>query len=137
MTNFYDLRRAARGETPTSTRQRATTIIPRPDAGIAGLRYHTTYVVIAYADGSFTLRHGGFMSATTRRRMNTYTPDGIHVYQRAHVWYVDTPTGTYPYGEGMCISATGDLVDEGDRSQGTYDRDALAARCDEARQNAA
>lgn len=119
-----------------TTRQRATRFVNLYDLAIA-VQYHDTHVVTLYRDGSHTLRHGGFMSATTRRRMNTYTPDGIHVYQRAHVWYVDTPQGTYPYGEGMCIDAKGHVQDPGDRSQGTYDRDTLAARCDEARQNAA
>ena len=133
------LARAAVMSAPIATRERATVMIPLPDGGVA-LRYHATDVVEVGADGrTYTLQHGGYMSATTRRRMNAYTPANVTVYQRAKRWYVDVirpgaDTVTSPYGEGMRFDGvTGECIDAGDRDAATYDRDALRAACDAAR----
>ena len=133
------LARAAVMGAPIATRERATTMVPLPDGAVA-LCYHATYVVQVGADGrTYTLQHGGYMSATTRRRMNAYTPANVSVYQRARRWYVDVirpgaNTVTIPYGEGMRFDAVnGECIDAGDRDDATYDRDALRAACDAAR----
>ena len=131
-------RAAVMGET-IPCHERATAVFPLPDGG-AAVCYHATYVAQVGADGrTYTLQHGGYMSATTRRRMNAYTPANVTVYQRAKRWYVDVirpgaNTVTIPYGEGMRFDAVnGECIDAGDRDDATYDRDALRAACDAAR----
>lgn len=41
------------------------------------LRYHDTNVVTSHEDGTFTLRNGGYFTATTRKRIEEYAPVSI------------------------------------------------------------
>ena len=65
------------------------------------VRYHGTSVVTYDGMGNCLLNHGGWMTRTTKERINQYAPDGIQVFQKDFEWYVRYTRNqpkTYPFG---------------------------------------
>lgn len=65
------------------------------------VRYHNTNVVTYDGENNVLLNHGGWMTPTTKARINQYAPHGIQVFQKNFEWYVrDTrfQPKTYPFG---------------------------------------
>lgn len=76
--------------------------------------YHGTPVVIVQQDNTFTLRTGGYRTATTKSRIRTFSP--ARVYQKARVWYLTwanaagewhTKECTVPFYDGIRVDANG------------------------------
>ena len=68
--------------------------------------YHNTQVVI-WNDKEITLNHGGYMTSTTKRRMNQASNQfelGYYVYQRNYKWFCDYQ------GETYCFDHSGILI---------------------------
>jgi hypothetical protein len=80
-------------------RLRNNTWLIRLDSDTYAVRYHRTNVVVIHQDGRYTLNTGGWMTATTKDRINHYGP--LRVYQKARVWYL--PDGTR-FIDGMVYS---------------------------------
>jgi hypothetical protein len=76
----------------------------------SGVTYRGTQVVGYNADGSITLRTGGWYTSTTKQRMNQYGR-GVYVYQKAGDWFVVWEKITYPFIEGMTLYPNGDVID--------------------------
>lgn len=55
--------------------------------GQHGLRYHNTNVLVWNKDGSITTDTGGYLTRTTRERINTFLPHGWRVIQYQNNWY--------------------------------------------------
>jgi len=72
-----------------------TYLVIREDGGL-GVRLHNTEVVIHYPD-RVVLDSGGWMTVTTKSRMNEYT--NFHIKQKDYDWYVDN----LPFQDGMTI----------------------------------
>ena len=72
---------------------RATSLERRAPDAIA-VKYQATDVVTFRADGTAELDSGGWRTATTKERMNTYSM--INVWQRAGIWYVPPPGARMP-----------------------------------------
>lgn len=58
--------------------------------------YYQTPVVTWYRD-KIILNTGGWYTATTKSRMNTFLPTGYRVYQKHFYWWINTPTGKVPF----------------------------------------
>jgi len=88
----------------------ATIITTGPD-GTVSVRYHRTDVAIRHPDGSVTLRTGGWLSVTTKRRINQalrYFGIAARVYQHRHEWYVAAyGTVAIEFEDGMRIRVNG------------------------------
>lgn len=78
------------------------TIVEAMDNGAVGIKLHNTFIVIVNANGSFELNSGGWLTVTTKERINRYTPAGI--YARAGVWYMADGSLFYDH---MIIKADG------------------------------
>ena len=68
------------------------TTVSRDSEGILRVTYHATPVVSLFRSGRIDLAHGGYMSATTKLRMNQASNElslGFHVWQKNYAWYVD------------------------------------------------
>lgn len=65
---------------------RSTRLERRGPDSIA-VRYHATDVVTYHADGRVTLNSNGFRTATTKARINEFSP--VRLYQAKGLWYVD------------------------------------------------
>jgi hypothetical protein len=77
------------------------------DNGDVGIVLHSTEVVTIHADGTYTLRSGGWRTVTTKDRINTYCP--YRVTQRKGEWSVSYWNGhshsdSIEFEDGMCVS---------------------------------
>jgi hypothetical protein len=73
--------------------------------GSITLRYHGTPVVTYFPDGRITLRTGGWRTATTKARINQFSP--FHVWQSKREWFVNDGTATEPFVEGVTYTPEG------------------------------
>ena len=97
----------------------ATRIVRRgPD--VIAVRYHETDVVTYHADGRLVLDSGGWMTATTKVRLNDYAV-GFGVWSTGGVWHVSarnldyTLDGGAPYwSPGSVVFYDGLTVDQSD-----------------------
>ena len=102
--NTYTEARELLGSRDARTVDRNTLLLPMPDGSI-GLKYHRTVIVRYNEDGTATVDSGGWLTSTTKERMNQALPEGFRIFQRAKVWYVDAPDGsTHEFHDGWkCI----------------------------------
>jgi len=65
--------------------------------------YHQNPIVVT--DGERVLVHScGWLTPTTKERINRYLPAGYRVFQRDFEWFVSTPDGeTVEFEDGMVI----------------------------------
>ena len=91
----------------------ATTVRPVGDNPLV-CTYHSTDVVIVRADGGVRLDSGGYDTATTKHRMNQYSPDWVGVYQHKHKWFVtiEGREDNIPFKDNMIVYADGHYVTE-------------------------
>lgn len=74
--------------------------------GSVGITLHSTCVVRMYEDGTYKLSNGGWLTPTTKDRINKYSP--YKVYQKNYTWYVskkcaDGCNNLFPFYSGMVI----------------------------------
>ncbi len=68
------------------------------------VRLHNTRIVTYHRNGRVVLDSGGWMTLTTRERMNTFGPAGWRVWQNKGIWYV----GKMPWDDMVtCIFQDG------------------------------
>jgi len=68
--------------------------------------YHSTVVVKVVNNQYVILKSGGWLTNTTKRRMNEASDAfrlNYRVFQQGFAWFVETPEGTFDYYEGMII----------------------------------
>lgn len=76
MRTFNDALAKLNGRTTRRLEATATTV-ERIDTDEIGVRYHNTFVVRYFRNGSVTIHTGGWYTATTKRRINAYSPARI------------------------------------------------------------
>lgn len=52
------------------------------------IQYHNTDVAILYQDGTREFHTGGWMTSTTKLRLNEFLPSGWTIYQSKGIWYL-------------------------------------------------
>lgn len=86
----------------------ATATVVSRRVGRAVVRYHATDVVVASTGGTVTLNSGGWRTATTKRRINSFLPAGWSLYQRRHEWFLRSPAGgEVPFADGITLLPNG------------------------------
>jgi hypothetical protein len=78
------------------------TYLERIDAETIGVRLHETFVVRINRDGTYSLHTGGWMTVTTKDRINAYGPVGVS--QHKGDWFLGDGT---PFVDGMTITSEG------------------------------
>lgn len=79
------------------------------DNGEIAVRYHETDVLTYCPDGTIVLNSGGWMTVTTKARINEYLPSGWTLYQDKGVWYLQKgywgrgDSQSYPFADGMSL----------------------------------
>jgi hypothetical protein len=66
---------------------------------------HNTAVVTIHADGTYTLRSGGWETVTTKDRINKYSP--ARIWQRKFVWYLANGAEFF---SGVRVDAAGNVL---------------------------
>lgn len=70
--------------------------------GSVSIELHSTKVVVLYPNGLVKLQTGGWQTATTKDRINQYSP--VKVTQRNYEWFVKINGKEYPFVENMVVS---------------------------------
>lgn len=76
--------------------------------GSQAVRLHNTNVVMTTPSGSIILDSGGWMTPTTKDRINNFSPYTIN--QRKNIWYVNINGTEYIFNDGMKISKRGKVT---------------------------
>ena len=96
--------------TQTHTIGKHATTVKHFDNGNVAVNYQATRVVLANGNtGTVRLDSGGWKTQTTKTRMNQFANQygmKFHVYQLRGEWYVETPSGTIEFTDGMEFSTT-------------------------------
>jgi hypothetical protein len=86
------------------------TYLRRRDEHTIAVKLHATDVVVFNSDGTVTLHDGGYLTPTTKDRINTYLPRPYRVYSDRGQWYLyeySTEHGTqkvFPYFDGIRLA---------------------------------
>lgn len=83
----------------------ATTVRGKMQGGFLSVVYHQTEVV-RVENGTITLNHGGWLTATTKTRMNQAANQyglPFMVYQRNGSWFVDRNGKTLEWPSGQRV----------------------------------
>lgn len=91
---------------------RNTRLFRRSPTTIA-LRLYNTDIVTYHSNGDVTLNTGGWLTVTTKQRMNNYAP--VRIYSHRGVWYVGNDDTLY--ADGMIICADGTIKGAGKPSE--------------------
>jgi len=86
--------------------------VPEIDGDPFAIRFHATRIVTFYSDGRVVLNSGGWLSSTTKERMNRYLPVGAgYISQDRGEWGV----GHWRFYDGITYDpAVGDWIPEQD-----------------------
>lgn len=85
-------------------RGRATKVY-RSTEGDTCVQYHQT-VVVRFNSSRIVLNSGGWLTVTTKTRMNQASNQyelGYYVFQRNYEWFVDYNDKTIPFEDGMIL----------------------------------
>lgn len=85
---------------------KTSTVIVKGEEGDYHMEYCGSPLVTYHPDGTFTLRHCGYKTKTTKRRLSQFGP--CDVFQRDNVWYLHTIEGPIPFVDGMRVDAWGE-----------------------------
>ena len=70
-------------------------------------RLHNTDVVVFKSNGDIVLDSGGWLTVTTKERINRYLPSGYSLYQEKGIWIVCGEDWEVPFEDGMVLPADG------------------------------
>jgi hypothetical protein len=85
---------------------KVATRVARDEKGILRVTYHSTVVVEAHPSGKIILSHGGWMTATTKTRMNQASNQyslGFYVWQKNREWFVSFDGRDLPFDHSTIV----------------------------------
>jgi len=81
--------------------------------GITAYRLHNTDIIrINTSNGNITLNNGGYKTSTTKNRINQFTPSNFYLYQKNHIWYINTLKEKFSFYNGITFDLQGNLLSE-------------------------
>lgn len=102
--SFDDAANLLTGRNKDSKKLANNTYLVRTSDGFA-VKLHDTNIVTINKDGTYTLNSGGWLSMTTKARMNEFAP--VSISQSKGVWYLRDGS---LYSDGMTVNTDGDNV---------------------------
>lgn len=96
------------GRNKASKKLANNTYLIRLDGGGLAIRLHQTDIITINSDGSYTLNSGGWLTLTTKSRINEFSPASIN--QNKGVWYF--ADGSL-FTDGVIVGSDGLPVDGG------------------------
>ena len=106
--------RPFQGKLPPTERKLgyATWVVSRISEGEYGIRHHNTIIVRYLPDNDVVLDTGGWLSLTTKERLNQFIPLRYSIYQRNFEWFVlDSMAGrTFEYFDGCVLNQNDPVV---------------------------
>lgn len=97
------------GKCKQSWKMAKATYLKRQDDGSIALKYHDTNVFIVYPNNKMILNTDGWLTPTTRARINNMLPSRYYLYQNNSTWYLSDSAEnvSYYYKDGLTISPEG------------------------------
>lgn len=91
------------------------TYLERRDAETIAVKLHATDVVTFHANGTATLDSGGYLTVTTKDRLNSYAPCP-RIFSHRGRWFVGKKDGdrSLPYFDGITFTDYGECVNPQD-----------------------
>lgn len=86
------------------------TAFVRGQDGDFHLEYHNSKLVTYHPDNTYTLDSCGFMTRTTKMRLNEFSP--IKIVQRGGLWQFDTSNGRQDFFDGIRVDSYGEIVED-------------------------
>jgi len=83
------------------------TYLQRRDGGLIAVMLHDTDIITINSDNSYTLTSGGWLTVTTKARLNAFSPASIR--QEARIWYLSDGSLFY---DGVIVDSDGLPVGE-------------------------
>ena len=119
--SFRQADAALQGRNSARRKLANNTYLERREGGTIAVKLHETDVVTYHQDESLVLNSGGWLTVTTKDRMNQYGPVGHRVYSVRGVWYVGEcgnwePDKAIPYKDGITFRADGTVTGGGERA---------------------
>jgi hypothetical protein len=62
--------------------------------------------ILTFKDNTMTLNTDGWKTNHSKNCINDNLPQGFKVYQKDHVWYLETPNKTLTFFDNMSIELT-------------------------------
>lgn len=91
------------------------TYLQRRGDGSIALKLHATDVLTFHADGRTVYQSGGYLTVTTKARMNEYGP--LRLCTERGVWYVYPSPGNWDtrlvYADGLTVNGDGSISGQG------------------------
>ena len=84
------------------------TLLWRVSEDTFAVRYHWTEIVKIHRDGRWTVNNGGYITPTTKKRINQYSP--ARVFQKDYSWYFQIGDKAIPYQNYAIFNADGQLA---------------------------
>lgn len=101
-----------RGRNMLSRKMGNNTYLVR-NSGVPGdsihLKFHNTYIITWYADGRIELNTGGWLTVTTKARINEYL-SGYSISQHKGVWYLSERTDGPECWKDLGVYADGMII---------------------------
>lgn len=108
--NYNDLDNLLQGRCANSRKLARNTYAKRREGGKIAIMLHETDIATFSPSGAVTLDSGGHKTATTKERINSFTP--LHVWQERGLWTVSVSgsRSSYHYADGMTIKPSGKVI---------------------------
>lgn len=87
----------------TITRQRKGFSSFIDSNGSVNFKLYNT-IILSVKDKVMTFNTGGFKTRHTKNCLNDVIPSGFRVFQKDFDWFVDGPTGTIEFVDGLKVS---------------------------------
>lgn len=108
----YQLLMAKLGGRCASSRKMGNhTYLEKLDDNVLAIRLHKTQILKFYPDGRIVLDSGGWLTITTRARMNDFLPAPWMIRQIQRVWYIGTSTGGWNAMDQMAVYQDGCVIE--------------------------
>lgn len=88
------------------------TYVRRKENNNIAIKLHQTDIIVITPRDSIILNTGGWMTVTTKERMNTFTRRGISVWQENKIWYLVVDQEQYNFADGITITRNGKVSGE-------------------------
>jgi hypothetical protein len=90
MTSYAELDKQLQGRCAQSRKLGNNTYAHRDGAAIC-IRLHATDILTFYPNGSLQVATGGWLTITTKKRINEFLPAGMYIFSRDCAWWVKRP----------------------------------------------
>jgi len=81
--------------------------------GNKAIRYHHTDIITYHPNGNIIINVNGWLTSTTKERLNNYLPSQWRINQINKIWYLANNSHSYAYKDGITIHVDGTVTGNG------------------------